>query len=415
MSEDPAPKTDFWAVMGIGHQDAHEENGQQQDPANHLGRRDAEEETAVASSAGQAPAGTALPPPEPAANDTSPPEQDAWAAMFSEENGAPPTGTEGPAQPGTAGTAVPTAKAPVHAAPGPEAAGQAGPAGPEAAGPDEPVPDGSAANDPAGTAAALPPDPTWVAAEQLEASIRPRLTQLWLQLLTEHAGGDAAMGRRIYQVMDGLHLMGELCEDQSISEVHVHGTRVTVVGPSGTREVPGFSSQATARRAIEAVKARRDAMRVTVTELDGSVVVRRAHNATPSAADLVASGILTEDLVSRVREALDRVQAVTITGPAARIVMRAFAPLVPEGSRVFAGPQAVLPPGCLAAAGPLDADYVIGVRPGVVAEEMAAAGQLGALIANPQTRFRAAVRLLVSGRSTAPGAVTIEGSPVIPA
>jgi hypothetical protein len=101
--------------------------------------------------------------------------------------------------------------------------------------------------------------------------------------------------------------------------------------------------------------------------------------------------------------ALQHMRAVIVTGPAARIVVRALASLVPAGSRVFLGSYATLPAGCVTAATPMEADYVVGVRPGVLAEEMAAEGQVGGLIANPETRIRVALRFAVSGRSAAPG------------
>ncbi|MFD0540682.1 hypothetical protein ACFQY7_49665 [Actinomadura luteofluorescens] len=50
----------------------------------------------------------------------------------------------------------------------------------------------------------------------------------------------------------------------------------------------------------------------------------------------------------------------------------------------------------------MEADYVLGVRPGAVAEEMAGAGQVGALIANPETQLAAALRFAVTGPSAAP-------------
>jgi hypothetical protein len=249
--------------------------------------------------------------------------------------------------------------------------------------------------------------PEWEKAERLADELRPRTAELWLEVLTRFADGDAALAHRVYHVLSGTHLLGELWTDQSISEVHVHGTRVTVCGGTGVREVPGFPSEQTARRAIEAVKAARREMHATVTEVGDSVVVSRTSGAGSTVAALIASGVVTEEQVAGVREALESMQAVIVTGPAAWIIVRAFAPLVPPGSRVFQGPHAVLPPGCLAATDPLDADYVIGVRLGAVAEGMAAAGQVGALMANPETQFTAKVRLVVSGRSSALGKVVV--------
>ncbi|MWA07261.1 hypothetical protein F8568_044420 [Actinomadura sp. LD22] len=221
---------------------------------------------------------------------------------------------------------------------------------------------------------------------------------MWLDVLVRETGGDELTARRVHHVLYGQHLIGELWQDKTIVEVHIRGTRVLVVDNRGIREVSGFPTAAVAARAIEAVEAAKERMRAMVTRIGDSVVVSRIDTKPLPLSDLITSGALTEDLASQVGSALEHMDAVTVIGPAARVVIRAFASLIPPESRVFEGSYGILPDGCVAAASPLDADYVIGVRPGVPAEPMAAAGQVGALIANPETDFRAAVRLVVSGR-----------------
>ncbi|MBD2894398.1 hypothetical protein amrb99_33230 [Actinomadura sp. RB99] len=246
------------------------------------------------------------------------------------------------------------------------------------------------------------PDEDWETAARIAASIRPSIGRMWLDMLSRHTGGDPAMARKVYYVMGGLHLIGELWQDPRVMEVHVRGKRVTVFGEHGVHEVAEFPSEEAARRAVESAEAAQDRMDARVTRAGESVVVSRRTMRGPTIAGLLESGVVTRELLSQVEAALARLETVTVTGPAARVVIRAFAPLVPPGSRVFEGPHAVLPPGCVAAAEPLDADYVIGVRPGATAERMASAGQVGALIANPESEIRAAVRLVVTGRSAAP-------------
>lgn len=241
------------------------------------------------------------------------------------------------------------------------------------------------------------PDKGWENAVQIATSIRPRLGQMWLDVLVRETGGDELTARRVHHVLHGQHLIGELWQDKGITEVHIRGTRVTVVDKHGVREVAGFPSAADARQAVEAVEAAKDRMVAAVTYVGDSVVVSRRDSAPPTVADLVTSGAFTWHQASQVERALARMEAVTVVGPAARVVVRAFAALVPQGSRVYEGPYGVLPAGCVAAPSPLGADYVIGVRPGAPAEPMAAAGQIGALIANPETAFRAAVQFVVSG------------------
>lgn len=260
--------------------------------------------------------------------------------------------------------------------------------------------DEPSAAEPAGAVPA--PDEDWTTAARIAASIRPSIGSMWLDMLSRHTGGDPAMARKVYYVMGGLHLIGELWQDPRVMEVHVRGTRVTVFGEHGVHEVAGFPSEAAARRAVECAEAAQDRMDARVTRAGESVVVSRRTMRGPTIARLLDTGVVTRELLSQVEGALARLETVTVTGPAARVVIRALAQLIPPGSRVFEGPHAVLPPGCVAAAEPLDADYVIGVRPGATAERMASAGQVGALIANPESEIRAAVRLVVSGRSAAP-------------
>ncbi|TDD85618.1 hypothetical protein E1293_10960 [Actinomadura darangshiensis] len=251
------------------------------------------------------------------------------------------------------------------------------------------------------------PDPSWDNAARIAESIGPRLGRMWLDLLIGEADGDQTLGRRIYHVLDGTHLIGELWQDKDIAEVHIRGTGVIVCGRRGIREVLGFPGGTVARRAIEAVEAAADRMAAIVTRVGDSVVVSRRDDPGPTAIDLFTSGILTEAQLSHIENALTHMEAVSVRGPAARVVVRALASLIPKGSRVFEGPLGVLPAGCVTAASPLDADFVIGVRPGAPVEQMAAAGQVGALIANPETEFSAAVRLVVSGGSASLGRLTI--------
>ncbi|GLY80433.1 hypothetical protein [Actinoallomurus iriomotensis] len=191
--------------------------------------------------------------------------------------------------------------------------------------------------------------------------------------------------------------------DERVDEVHIRGTQVSVCGTLGVYQVPGFGSLTMAHRAIAAVREEAGAV---VTQIGDSVVLRRSRRTGPALPTLVAAGVVTDDQLAEVRTALERTQAVVLTGPAAPVIMRSFTALLPKGSRVFEGPYAALPAWCVAAESPLDADYVVGVRPGAPAEEMAAMGQIGALIANPETAFEAAVRFGVQGRSAAPEKLT---------
>ncbi|MGW2315172.1 hypothetical protein ACWCOU_44740, partial [Actinomadura luteofluorescens] len=261
------------------------------------------------------------------------------------------------------------------------------------------------ANEPVEAAAAQPPpaaDPAWATAERIATTLRPRVAELWLEVLTRHTGGDPAMASRVYHVLNGTHLLGELMRDETIDEVHVHGTQVTVCGARGIRQIPGFPNLAASRRAVKTITASREKRGLVVSKVNDSVVISRREGVVPKTNALVASGVVSGDQLARIRQALQQMQAVTVTGPAARIVLRALASLIPEGSRVFLGAYATLPPGCVTAVSPMEADYVLGVRPGAVAEEMAGAGQVGALIANPETQLAAALRFAVTGPSAAP-------------
>ncbi|MEV4008817.1 hypothetical protein AB0K37_42185, partial [Actinomadura sp. NPDC049753] len=245
-------------------------------------------------------------------------------------------------------------------------------------------------------------DPAWTTAERIATSLRPRVAELWLEVLTRHTGGDPAMASRVYHVLNGTHLLGELMRDETIDEVHVHGTQVTVCGARGIHQIPGFPSLAASRRAVKTITASREKRGLVVSKVNDSVVISRRNGVVPKTNALVASGVVSGDQLARIRQALQQMQTVTVTGPAARIVIRALASLIPEGSRVFLGAYATLPAGCVTAVSPMEADYVLGVRPGAVAEEMAGAGQVGGLIANPETQLPAALRYAVTGPSAAP-------------
>jgi hypothetical protein len=217
-----------------------------------------------------------------------------------------------------------------------------------------------------------------------------------------------AVGLQI--VLNGWPQFGQIWWDERVNEVHIRGTQVSVCGRLGVARVPGFDSLAMAHWAIEAITAAQEEAGAVVTRIGDSVVVSRRQRTSPAPATLIAAGIVTEEQLDQVKTALERTHAVILTGPAAPVLMRSFAVLLPHGSRIFQGPYATMPDWCVAAASPLDADYVVGVRPGATAERMAAMGQIGALIANPETRFEAAVRLRVRGRSSAPGKLAFDRS-----
>ncbi|MFC5747738.1 hypothetical protein [Actinomadura rugatobispora] len=252
----------------------------------------------------------------------------------------------------------------------------------------------------------LSADQAWLTAERIADSLRPQIPKIWMDLLASRTDGDRVMAGRVYDVLSGTHLLGELWRDESVDEVHIQGTEVTVCGTHGMYQVPGFPSLAAARRAIDTIRASRDRIGAVVSQVGGSVVVSRRTGTRLDTAALLTGGITTEEQLAQIREALVRTRAVTVSGPAARIVVRALATLIPAGSRVYLGAYASLPAGCVTAAHPMEADYVVGVRPGAVAEEMAAAGQVGALIANPETRMPTALRFAVSGQSAALGKLT---------
>jgi hypothetical protein len=442
-TQGPAPGMDFWAVLGVG-----QETADQQDAKAPQDKLVAAAPTKQAAPAGETETGP-TPRPEQAAaakrpaspKQPAPGKRTASTKQKADAKQTEPTGQTVSAKRGApAGRAAPALSAPEPEPPGEWASMFASlnePSTGEAAG----MPQAPAADTPvsqtaakaatlkapgpeesktphasqksqtwsADTAGPLTPpaaDPAWITAAQIADSIRPRMVETYLELLTQYTDGDPVMARKVYDVLGGSHLLGELWRDTSIYEVHIRGTLVTVCNTYGVHDVPGFPNLTTAHRAIETARAAQKEMNVVVTDIGDSVVISRRHGTGLDAAVLVAIGAVTEEQLSQVKRAIERMRAVTVTGPAARIVVRAFASLIPAGSRVFEGPHAVLPAGCVATASPLDADYVVGVRPGLVAEEMAAAGQLGALIANPQTQFRAALQFIVSGRSTAPEKVT---------
>ncbi|MEU5994551.1 hypothetical protein ABZ806_36730 [Spirillospora sp. NPDC047418] len=257
-----------------------------------------------------------------------------------------------------------------------------------------------------GSETAQPAAPEWLAAAEIARSLGPRLVEIWTEVLTRHTGGDEAMARHVYDVLSGCHLLGELWRDESIEEVHVRGVEVTVCGRNGMRQVAGFPDLATAQRAVETFRGTRGAQGAVVSRVGSAVVVSRTSATGPTAAWLLAGGVITEGQLSQVTMVLRHMRTVTVIGPAARIVVRALASLIPAGSRVFLGSYVTLPVGCVTAASPMEADYVVGVRPGALAEDMAGEGQLGALIANPESRVRGALRLAVSGPSANPGEIS---------
>lgn len=404
MASDQAPGggMDFWAALGVG-KDAEE----QADPRDEPVQPAQDAGTAAAAKPGAA---------DPKA--ARPGAQDEWNSLFSAwpAAGVNGTGVNGTGEAGAAAQvwpqpAAPQPVAPQSAAPQPVAPQPAALAKEQRV--KEPEKPRAPRSRPEAKAAPRPPskakgriaaDPDWQAAERLARSLQPRLPDLWLKMLTRHTDGDEAMASRVYNVLSGAHLLGELWRDEQVEEVHIHGTEVTVCGARGVYQVPGFPSLATARRAIEAAKTWRGRSGAVVSRIGNSVVVvSRRPGAGPDAATLVAGEIMTREQLAEVARAVEQMQAVTVTGPAARIIVRSLASLVPAGSRVYLAAYATLPAGCVAAAHPMEADYVIGVRPGETAEEMAATGQLGAIIANPEKQIPAAVRFTVSGQSASPG------------
>ncbi|GLZ08366.1 hypothetical protein Acsp03_58320 [Actinomadura sp. NBRC 104412] len=270
----------------------------------------------------------------------------------------------------------------------------------------------------AASAPSAPSSPSWEAAERLYHSLRGHFTArpadvvdgprraAGLKALIGPAQGDSGLAAKVHDLLNGWHLLGELWRDPDVEEIHIRGTEVIVCGSSGVREIPGFGAIDAARRAVEAVIVSSDDAGAVLTESGGSIIVSRRNVGPTDTAALVDAGVVTRQQISEVERTLRDLSAVTLTGPAAWVVLRAFASLIPPGSRIFLGPFGVLPRGCVAAVSPLCADYVVGVRLGGEAEEMAAAGQIGALIANPRTPFTTGVRYTVSGRFAAPGKVT---------
>lgn len=430
-TQSPAPGTDFWAALGVSEESAEQQiadDPQEADPADTSAVHARDEWASMfADPPGPDAEKPESAPPRPAEEATATPPTPPTPEPSTPAAQPTPNAAE-PIPP----TSQPTPPAPEPTPPTPElspAATEPTPPTPEptsrAAEPTPPTaqPTRAAASNPqwaarqakGRTAAA---DPAWIIAERIADSLRSRMAfglgddpgqgnqETWLEVLTRYTGGDSTLVNKVYDVMSGWHLLGALWHDDSVNEVHIRGTQVTVCTKHGIHQVPGFPSLASARRTIETITAAQQETGAVITEVGGSVVVQRRFIGGPDAADLIAAGVLTEDQMAQVERALADTQAVTVSGPAAPVVIRALAPLVPAGSRIFEGPFAVLPAGCVTAPSPLDADFVLGVRPGRVAEEMAAAGQLGALIANPETRFPAAVRLTVSGRSATPGKIT---------
>ncbi|URN09597.1 hypothetical protein LUW74_43785 [Actinomadura madurae] len=259
-----------------------------------------------------------------------------------------------------------------------------------------------------------PPDPDtgWREAEEIAAALRgagdpampsvPRLRETLLRC----ADGNETLADMIRDVLTGWHLLGPLWRDDRVTEIHVRGVRVTALGIGGVHELADFPDPGSARAAVETVTRAAADVGAVVTAVGGFTVVRRRDGAHPDAGSLVAEGVMEAELLSRVADAIERMRAVTVTGPAAPRITLTLASLIPAGSRVFQGPFGRLPAGCVAVAGPLEADYVTGTRPGEPAEGMAAGGQIGAVIANPETDIPAQVRLAVTGRTAAPTRVT---------
>jgi hypothetical protein len=254
--------------------------------------------------------------------------------------------------------------------------------------------------------ASHPTAPAWLAAERIAQSLRPRIPEIWAQMLTHYTNGDQQMALRVYHILNGLHLLGELWQDQSVQEVHIHGTYVTVCRTDGIHQVPGFPDLATAQRAIQTFKAAPTRKQALISHIGTAVIISRHPSTGPDTARLLAGGIITHEQLAHITKALHNLRAVTVTGPAARIVVRALSCLIPAGSRVYLGSYATLPTGCVTAATPMEADYILGVRPGPIAETMAANSQVGALIANPETPLPTAIKYAITGPSADPGKLT---------
>ncbi|GAA2404266.1 hypothetical protein GCM10010191_09980 [Actinomadura vinacea] len=386
-SQAPAKQTKNWFSMFSG-SDSADENGTAE-PSGQQAAQAAPAQPPVQVAGPQEPPAQ-TPAPQPAATPTPPP-QTAAPQTAGIQTPAPLTPPMQTAVPQASPTQAPPAQTPPAQTPVPQTAA------PQAA---------AQAPDSAGPRTQVSADPAWLAAEQIANSLRPQMSKLWMELLSRYTDGDQVMTGRVYDVLSGSHLLGELWRDERVDEVHIQGTEVTVCGTNGVYQVPGFPSLAAAQRAIATIKASREKTGAVISRVGASVVVSRRRGTGLDATALVTGGIATEEQLAQIKQALEGMQAVTVTGPAARIVVRALAALIPVGSRVFLAAYATLPAGCIAAAHPMEADYVIGVRPGAVAERMAAAGQVGALIANPETAVPTALRFAVSGQSAALGKLT---------
>jgi hypothetical protein len=406
---------DFWAALGIGQESEDQPDAappQAPRPETIAGRTGAEDGTgrpaeAPVGGSGEpendhagaaAPARQAAPPRRSgtaapstarpgAAQATAP---DDWAAMFSGSDTRPPGGSSAGTRSkpsartnGTASTRTPGA-APTRT-PGAASTRTNGTASTPAPGTASTRAPGAAPTGTSGVVAARTPDVPAVAGP---------------------ASGSAPDGPPAGGVLGGWDAFARLWQDEHVTEVHIRGTAMVAYGPRGVRPVAHFADAAAARATIAAIIAVQEETGATVTRAGESVIIARRHGGGLTPDDLLAAGVVTKEQLTAVEEALAATRSVTVTGPAAPVIVRTLASLIPAGSRVYEAPFGTLPAGCVAAASPLDADYVVGVRPGTVVEEMAAAGQIGALIANPAAPYAAAVCLTVSGRSAALGKVT---------
>ena len=143
-------------------------------------------------------------------------------------------------------------------------------------GPDDPAPEQEAVREEEAAAGAAPPaaDPAWLEAERVAGTIRPRLAEAWIDMLTGEVG-DRALARKVFQVLAGMHVLTDLWRDRRVTEIRVHGTRVFVRDPRGEREVPGFHHEAAARQAIATVEAKRELLGAVVIHTGGAVTIRR--------------------------------------------------------------------------------------------------------------------------------------------
>ncbi|MFB9830841.1 hypothetical protein [Actinoallomurus acaciae] len=382
----PTPATDFWSALGVG-----------DEASDH---RDAEASSTPERQVSSGPGGSARTPAVPEATPAERAELDLeatvrdWASMFTGEAGSP----DDDAVPAPASETAPAARD--GSAPAPESASADEPMWP----PQAPPPPFPGAEQPRSHVA--------VSGRVSEARMTPPAPRARAQDVIEHSAADRRGSSSAAEapqghadtagdptLLDDVQKFGHLWRDDRVDEIHIRGTQVNVCGTLGVYQVPGFSSLAMAHRAVAAAREEPGAV---ITYIGESVVVRRRRRTGPALATLVAAGIVTDEQLAEVRTALERTRSVVLAGPAAPVIMRSFTALLPHGSRVFEGPYAALPTWCVTAESPLDADYVVGVRPGAHAERMVALGQIGALIANPETQFEAAVEFGVRGRSAAP-------------